>query len=296
MKKAKLLATLVAAALAIGWAGPALGQDQAAQAEEDLAKQAQNPIANIISLPFQNNTSFKVGDLDRTQNVLNVQPVIPITLGSRVNLITRTIIPILYQPDIFSPTASTTGLGDINASFMFSPSRASKVTWGVGPIIYFPTATDSALGSGRWSLGPSFVALTMPGNWVIGGLVNNAWSVGEADEGEADINSFLFQYFVNYNMANGWYLTSAPIWTANWEAEPGNRWIIPMGGGFGRIFRIGSQNFNGQFQAFYNVKTIDPGTLGPGTPQIVPPGGLPPEYSSSSSWSIRFQLQMLFPK
>jgi len=273
----------------LGVATPALGQDQAAaQAAADLAKQAQNPIASLISVPFQNNTNFNMGPNDRNQNVLNIQPVIPFNFGG-LNLITRTIIPVLYRPDMLETSGGTSGMGDINATFFFSPAAPATITWGVGPAIYLPTATDESLGSGRWSAGPSVVVLAMPGNWVIGGLVSNVWSVG-GDEDQEDVNSFLFQYFANYNLPNQWYVSSAPILTANWEAEEGRQWTIPVGGGFGKIFSIGSQPVNGSVQAFYNV--VHP-TLDTTRPPI---GGLPPEDYGDASWTLRLQLQLLFPR
>ena len=287
MREPRLLPTL-AAVCAIGLATPAFAQDQ--QTAEDLAKQAQNPIASLISVPIQNNINFNVGELDRNQNTLNFQPVIPFSMGG-INLITRTIVPVLYRPDLFFPTGGTSGLGDISASFFFSPAAPAKVTWGVGPIIYFPTATDDDLGSDRWSAGPSAVFLMMPGKWVIGALVSNVWSFAGGDEGDADINSFLLQYFVNYNLPNQWYLTSAPILTANWKAES-DKWLIPFGGGFGKIFSIGGQPVNGQVQAFWNAIHPDSGGL-----TIRPPvGGLPPEASDAGSWTLRLQLQLLFPR
>jgi len=273
----------------LGIATPALGQDQAAaQAAADLAKQAQNPIANLISVPFQNNTNFNKGPNERNQNVLNIQPVIPFNFGG-LNLITRTIIPVLYRPDMLETSGGTSGMGDINATFFFSPAAPATITWGVGPAIYLPTATDEALGSGRWSAGPSVVVLAMPGSWVIGGLVSNVWSIG-GDEDQDDVNSFLFQYFVNYNLPNQWYVSSAPILTANWEAEEGGQWTIPVGGGFGKIFSIGSQPVNGSVQAFYNV--VRP-TLLTARPPIA---GLPPEDSGDTAWTLRLQLQLLFPR
>ena len=243
------------------------------EGEASLAQAAQNPIASMISLPFQNNTNFGFGEFDRTQNVLNIQPVIPFRIGSNWNLITRTIIPVITQPDFSSETGSNTGLSDINFSAFFSPSKASKFIWGVGPAIIFPTATADNLGSGKWSAGPTVVGLTMQGSWVIGLLVSNVWSfAGNSDRD--DVNFFFSQYFINYNMNHGWYLTSAPIITGNWKAEPGNQWIVPFGGGPGKIFRLGKQPMNINVQAFYNVVKPD---FGP-------------------DWQFRFALTFLFPK
>ena len=204
--------------------------------ESDLAKAAQNPVGDLISLPFQNNMNFDVGPADRTQNILNIQPVWPIGISKNWNLITRTILPVISQP---APGSDRTfGLGDLNFTGFFSPKMPGKVIWGVGPALVFPTATDDVLGSEKFSIGPSVVVLTMPGSWVIGGLVSNVWSVAGDDE-RADVNFFLAQYFVNYNFPSGWYLTSAPIITANWEADSGEKWTVPFGGGIGKVFRIG---------------------------------------------------------
>ena len=142
----------------------------------------------------------------------------------------------------------------------------------MGGALVLPTASDDALGNDKWSVGPSVVVLTMPGKWVIGSLISNVWSVGGF--GDEDVNFFTWQYFINYNMDNGWYLTSAPIITANWEADSDNTWTVPFGGGIGKIFRIGKQPLNAQVSAYYNVETP----------------------ASGADWQLRLQLQMLFPK
>jgi hypothetical protein len=241
-------------------------------AQEELAKAVQNPVASMISLPFQNNTNFGVGPDDKIQNVLNIQPVWPFALTEDINLITRTIAPIVSQPGIRPGEDRTTGLGDITFTAFLSPANAGKLIWGVGPVFLFPTATDDVLGADKWGLGPSAVLLTMPGNWVIGSVVSNIWSF--AGSGHQDVNFFLWQPFVNYNLPKGWYLTSSPIITANWEARSGQKWIVPVGGGFGKIFRIGSQPMNASIQGFYHVEKPD--VLG--------------------DWAMRVQLQFMFPK
>ena len=243
------------------------------EGEEALAQAVQNPVGDLISVPLQNNTNFGFGPYDRTQNVLNIQPVVPIGLGSDWNLITRTIFPVITQPDFFSESGSTTGLGDVNFSAFFSPAKPGKFIWGVGPAIILPTATDETLGSGKWSAGPSVVGLTIQGPWVAGLLVSQVWSfAGQSDRG--NVNFFLAQYFINYNMNHGWYLVSAPIITSNKEASSGNQWIVPFGAGAGKIFRIGKQPINFNTQAFYNAVKPD---FGP-------------------DWQWRVQLQFMFPK
>ncbi len=241
---------------------------------EEMAKAAQNPVADLISLPFQNNTNFGFGPDDDIQNVLNIQPVIPFHLSENWNLITRTIVPLINQPEVVQGTGDEFGLGDINFTAFFSPKNPTKgIIWGAGPIFAFPTATDEKLGSEKWSLGPSAVALTIQGPWLFGALINNVWSFA-GDDDRDDVNAMLVQPFVNYNLPNGWYLVSSPIITANWEAASGNTWSVPLGGGVGKIFRIGNQPVNAQIQAFYNVEK----------PELV------------GDWTLRFQLQLLFPK
>jgi hypothetical protein len=258
---------LIATALIVLLSTPAYADEKA-----DLAKAAQNPVANMISLPLQYNVNTGIGPRDETQSILNIQPVWPVALNADWNLITRTILPVISQPDIYTGTGREDGLGDINFTAFFSPAKASAVTWGVGPTFVLPTATDDALGADKWSVGASAVVLAMPGKWVVGSLFSNIWSVDGS--GANDVNFFTWQYFINYNLANGWYLTTAPVITANWEADSDNTWTVPFGGGAGKIFRIGKQPVNAQISAYNNVEA--------------PVNG--PE------WQCRFQLQFLFPK
>ncbi len=255
-----------------------------AQDNTDLAKQAQNPIANLISLPLQNNTNFDVGPKERTQNILNVQPVWPFSLNEDWNVITRTIVPVVYVSSgqaggdqvLPSPIDHDYkfGLGDTTFTAFFSPKDSGKLTWGVGPVALIPTATDDVLGVREWGGGLSAVFLGMPGNWVVGSLFSNVWTPEESDGSR--VNFFTWQYFINYNIpdGNGLYLTTAPIMTANWEADSDNRWTIPIGGGVGKIFKIGKQPVNGQVSAYYNVER--------------------PKFAAD--WQLRLQLQFLFPK
>ena len=270
MKTSKMLLTTVVMFVALVLV--AFAASAAEQSEEELAKAAQNPIANMISLPFQNNTNFNLGPNNKTQNILNIQPVIPFSLGTNWNLITRTIMPVISQPG-FAPGQDTQfGLGDMLLSAFLSPAKSGEFIWGVGPIVQLPTHTDDRLGSTEWGLGPTAVALRMDGPWVYGALVNNVWSLGGSDQKK--YNNFLVQPFVNYNFGKtGTYLISAPIATANWRTGD---WVVPVGGGAGQIFKIlGKQPVNVTLQAYYNV--VNPDAIGP-------------------EWSTRLQLQFLFPK
>lgn len=239
---------------------------------EALAKKAQNPIANLISVPVQTNTNFNVGPLNGTQEVINIQPVIPIKLSDDWNVITRWITPLIYQPQFGPGQGDAFGLGDIQPSFFFSPAGGDLI-WGVGPTVVVPTATNRVLGQGKLSFGPTAVIVYTPGHWVLGALVNNVWSVA-GDSHRASVNQGLLQPFVNYNLEGGWYLTTSPIITADWNAASNNRWTVPIGGGGGRLMRIGGLPINISLQGYGNV--------------VSPANG--------PDWTIRFQVQALFPK
>ena len=244
------------------------------ESTEELAKKTQNPVADLISVPFQNNFNFHVGPHNQLQDILNIQPVIPISLDRDWNLITRWVTPVISQPPLTVTGEREFGLGDINPSFFFSPKQPTHgIIWGIGPTFVFPTGTDKTLTQGKYSIGPTFVALTIQGPWVVGVLVNNVWSfAGKSNRGP--VNQMTLQPFVNYNLPGGWYLTSSPIITADWEASDGDRWTVPVGGGFGRVFKIDKQAVNAQLAAYYNVAR--------------PTGG--------ADWQLRAQVQLLFPK
>jgi hypothetical protein len=255
---------------------------RAQQSTQDLAAAAQNPVAAMYSLPFQNNIYRGVGPQhDATANVLNIQPVIPVTVGDW-NIISRTIAPLVYLPSLATGPSEITedslfsgshfGLGDINQSFYFSPAKAAELIWGIGPSFNLPTATATPLGSAKFSMGPAAVALVMPKPLVMGTLVRQLWSV-TGPSSRPNVSQLLLQPFFNYNMEEGWYVVSSPIITANWLA-PSNKWAFPIGGGIGKIFRIGDQPMNASLQAFDYVAS--------------PTGG--------PRWAVRAQLQFLFPR
>ena len=280
-----LLVGLVAQDTPVGPAGTQVATQKtpaAASNAEELRKQSQNPIASLISVPFENLTNFDIGPADRTQNILNIEPVIPVSVAKNWNLITRWIMPIIYQPPpVLLPPASPLqktgvfGFGDLNPSFFLSPKKG-KVTWGVGPTFVFPTATNTTfLGQGKLSVGPTVVALVQPSHFTVGFLANNFWSVaGQSDRNKPAVNQFLLQWFVNYNMKKGWYLVSAPIITANWRAANNNVWNVPFGGGVGRVMKLGFQPVNITAQFYGNA--------------VHPPGASP--------WQMKLEFVLLFPR
>lgn len=254
----------------------------AATNSDALRNAAQNPVASLISVPIQENFNFNIGPADRTQNVLNIQPVIPLSISKDWNLIVRWITPVIYQPlpvpQVSGPPMQSTGvygLGDMNPSFFLVPKK-SKIIWGIGPTVVLPTATNTTfLGQGKLSLGPSVVVLVQPPHWTIGFLANNIWSVaGHSNIDKPAVNQFLFQWFANYNMKKGWYVTTSPIITADWRQSGDNRWTVPFGGGIGRIMKLGFQPVNITAQFYGNA--------------VHPPGASP--------WNLRLQFVLLFPK
>ena len=245
-----------------------MGNLSAQESKEDLSKAAANPLADLISLPFQNNLNMNYGPYKRNVNVLNIQPVIPLFKGK---IITRTIMPIVSIPDFSSESGNETwGLGDIVLTGFYVPE--SKVMWGIGPIIELPTG-GSKRGTEKWSAGPSMVVMAQPGNWTVGLLVNNAWSFAGASDRE-DVNHMLMNAFVVRQLGGGWYVNSAPIITADWTADSEDRWIVPVGAGGGKLVMLGGKlPLNLQTQLYYNAVRPD---FGP-------------------EWQWRMQAQFLIP-
>lgn len=265
----KILNYLLPVLLVLAASNLAVAQENTA---EVLAKEAQNPIASMISLPIQSNIDFDWGPNSDTFAVTNIQPVIPFKLNDDWNLVTRTILPVVSMPGVTPGQSRKWGTSDMLFTSFFVPADSGDWTWGVGPMVQLPTTSNDRLGKDEWGAGASFIALTMPGRWVMGGMVSNLWGISE-DPGD-EINLLTFQPFVNYNLDKGWYLTFSPIITANWEAESDQRWTIPLGGGVGKVFKVGSQAMNAQMQYYYHLRKPD----------------------ITGDWSIRLQLQFMFPK
>jgi len=271
-RDSKVLLLMTAAACLLAMA-PVSAQESDAAA---LARAAQNPIADMISVPFQNNTNFDVGPLEKTQDVLNVQPVLPFSLNADWNVITRTIVPLISQPAFAPDQDREFGIGDIQFAAFFSPKKVvNGWVWGVGAIAQLDTATHERLGEGAWGLGPTAVAMHLGKSWNYGVLINNVWSVSEED-GRGSVNKMLFEPFFSYNFPDspGRYLAFDPIITADWTADSDQRWTVPLGLGIGQIMKFGKQPVNLQASGYYFVEKPD----------------------DAASWQLRLQMQLLFPK
>jgi hypothetical protein len=237
-----------------------------------LVTESLNPVGHMVKLPLQNNFDFGVGPDKVTQYTLNIEPIIPFRLNDEWNLVTRAVIPIINQPSAGPDRPSATGLGDINPALFLSPSRSHGQFYGFGPTCTLPTGTSPSLTSGEWSLGPAAVYLATPGPWMIGAFANQQWSV--AGWGERNVSLTTLQPMAIYHLPRGWYLVSVPIITANWEVRSDDRWTVPVGGGAGKIVKLGKVPMNLQLQAFYNVEHPREG----------------------ADWQLRFQMLFLFPK
>lgn len=269
MKKPALLAA-IPATMALADFRPAQAQqaavadkaaDTSGESDSDLAKKVQNPIGDLVTFPFQSNTNFGVGPHNGAQEILNIQPVIPFHLNENWNVITRTILPLVWNPEMSPLPSADFGASPTGFSAFLTPSHPTNGwLWGLGPVVQVPTITSPYLGSSVWGGGPTGVLVYMKGPWVAGALVNNIWSFGGTSGRFGNgYSNFLTQLFVNYNFSGGWYLTSAPIITANWDI-PGTKWTVPIGGGVGRLIKIGKQPVNLMVGAYYNVIKPD---LGP---------------------------------
>ena len=267
-RRASLLAAMLAVTALCTAVLPVLAQESS-----EIAKQAQNPIASLISVPIENDFNPQTGIKKDDSYVLELKPVIPVRLSNDWTMITRTVIPVIQVPDLAPGVDGTAGVGDVQLSLFLSPAKAGTVIWGVGPVISFPTASQEILGTKKVSVGPTVVVLRSQGHWLFGTLVQNLFSVA-GPAARPDVNQMLLQPFANYNLRHGWYLTSSPIITANWEVSPNQRWVVPVGGGVGKIVHFGKLPVNMYTQFFRNVERPD----------------------GTTHWSARFQAQLLFPK
>jgi hypothetical protein len=236
-----------------------------------LGKEQQNPISSMATIPWQMNFNSGGGLEDGTFFLLNLQPVIPFKVSRNWNMIVRTIVPIVSVPG--PETTTYSGIGDIQEQVYLTPSKGGKVIWGFGPVVSMPTATAAPLQTGSWAAGPTFVALTMPGPWVIGAVANNVSTF--SDSGSATkVNQFLLQPFINFNFGKGWAVSTVPVITANWDAEEGQKWTVPVGAGISRTIVFSGRPMTLAFHYYHNVVHPD----------------------AAAADQVRFMVVMLFPK
>ncbi len=211
-------------------------QEKPASSPEELAKKLANPVASLISLPFQNNTDYGIGPYNGSRNTLNIQPVIPLSLTSSLNLITRWIFPVIGQRDITDENTKQDGLGDAVISTFVSP-KESKLIWGVGPVFLVPIATNDFLGTKKFGIGPTALVLKQAGGWTFGALMNQIWSVA-GEENRSNVNQMFLQPFLAHNWKSGAGVGVNAEITQNWEASTTTTFINPTVSG---VTKLGTQ-------------------------------------------------------
>lgn len=236
--------------------------------DADVVKQLSNPLASLISVPFQFNSDSGYGSADGDQVTLNIQPVIPFSLTDDLNLITRTIITYKWQNDIQGNSGRNQGWGDTTMSFWFSPAASdNSVTWGVGPVLYIPTSSNRALGVGEWGGGITGVVLSQRDGWTYGGLANHIWTF-DSDQ----INSTYIQPFLSYSTANAWTFTLNSEASYDWNAT---EWTKPINFMVSKLVNIGGQKVSLQAGTRYHYES---------------------PASGPDGWGLRVAATLVFPK
>jgi hypothetical protein len=285
VKSVLLSATLALSPMVLARPAPAqqngadTGEPGAGEAAEDaenaeLLVAFENPISDLLSVPLRSDTDYNIGPFDRARETFTFRPTIPIPVTRELNVVARIILPIIYQPDVDNVGGGSSGVGDTTATFFLTPSRAGQLAWGLGPAFLFPTATQVNTGQGKWGIGPSAVAVLQPGPWTFGVLINNIWSFAGPIQ-RPQVNQMTLQYTIDYNLPDAWYLASSPFVLSNWTAAGGADWLVPFGGGVGKIFRVAHFPLDAEIQAFWNA--------------------IRPDDPPAPSWTLRLQIALLFP-
>lgn len=227
----------------------------AQDSQADVAKKLNNPVADMISVPFQANYDQDIGPGEKGERyLLNVQPVIPISLNKDWNVISRTILPVIQLNDV-PPGNDENGIGDVLQSFFFSPKAPTSSGWilGAGPAINMKTATDDLLGTGKWSAGPTAVALKQEDGWTYGALMNHLWSFS-GDSDRTDVDATYMQPFLAYTTAKFTTFTINTESTYDWE---GNDWSVPVNLMASQLFKVGQQPMSLQLGLRYWAQSPD---------------------------------------
>lgn len=238
--------------------------------DSELARLKQNPVSGLREVILDATVSPDVRDSGYDIGSYSLQVVWPFSLSENYKVISYSILPV-YQLPGPAQENSTTGVGNTLLNFLVSPKQPGKLVWGAGPAVVLPTRSEPELGSNRAGLGPSGVLFYAHDAWSVGAVAQNVWSLGGS--GRNEVNEFGLQYIFNYNLADGWYLYSNATITADWEVSSDERWTVPLGGGFGKVFSFAGYSWSASAQAFSNVETP----------------------SDAPKWSWNMQLSMMFP-
>jgi hypothetical protein len=246
-----------------------------AQESPSLVKDAKNPFADLVNLQLFYDANLGVGPANNTQQVVTLQPLVPVHLTSDWIVITRTILPLIEQPGTAPGEGSVHGLGDTQFAALLSPARVGSLNWGLGPVFQLPTASNQALGQGKWGAGPAAGFQWTGTQWTLGLVALNIWSFAGSSN-RPEVNQMQLQPSVNYTFKDNpnRYLSFGPTITADWTASASQRWTVPVSLGIGQLLKFGQRSVNLQTTAYYNV---------------VAPSG-------DSQWTLELLVQFLFPE
>jgi len=277
--------TNISFVLAIMFTLSITGQEDSDIPEVDLGQKTQNPLADLIMIPIQNNIMFNGSQNKETGYLMNIMPTYPVAFNN-FSLINRAVFTWGYIPGIYQggdqipggmpdngETDGVWGMGDLNLTSYFTPTPKGTFSWGIGPSLTMPTASDNRMGSGKWSLGPSLVFVWQPQKWTIDAIIRQLWSVG-GDENRFDVNQFYLQPLAAYNLRKGWAVATMPIITANWDYDDDNIWMVPVGGGVNKLFNTNKTPMLLMVHYYYNA--------------------IKPTLAASSE--LRIQLSIILPK
>ncbi len=260
---------MLGAATAVALAAPSIAQ--AEDSEADLAKKLSNPVASLISVPFQFNYDERYGPDDGGRYALNIQPVVPVHLTPEWNLIIRTIVPVIYQERTSPTTGVAQGLGDVSQSFFFSPAQPKNgLIWAVGPALLWPTG-ESELGTKKLGAGPTFLILKQQGGTTYGLLANHIWSYADlGHNARSDVSSTFIQPFLSWTSPKATTVGINAESTYNWKTKA---WTIPVNLTVSQLYKFGQQRVS----------------LGGGVRVYAARDGTGPE------WGARFTATFLYP-
>jgi Putative MetA-pathway of phenol degradation len=246
----------------------------AQQTPESLEKLARNPVGDSIKIPVAESINFDAGPYARTSNSLQIQPTIPFPIAKEWLLIPRIVAPLTdYEPQVSQASGGNTGLGDTVATLFLTPAHTGMVAWGAGPSLLIPTATETNTGAGKWGLGPSLAFILQP-NWgSIATAVQNIWSFAGNSQ-RTPVNQLQIETSLSYNFPRGWYLLTAPTFSADWTQSRGERWLAPFGGGIGRTVEIARKGVDWNIALYSNA--------------IRPEGQLYPKWQMSLQWTLLY--------
>lgn len=247
----------------------AMAQNDTIAQGNDLAKQFHNPLGTLKALPMQLDVDFNIGDDKETGYTYTFQPIFPIKLSKNWTMVSYTILPVTSMPD--GSGGRNSGLGDLEVFLYFTPAKPKGIfIWGIGPNVVFPTATNSNLGTSKWSVGPALALGVQSGSWTAFGLFDNVWSVG--GWGDTPVNTFNFQYYITWQSPGSWFFITNYVISSDWTAPSNEAWTVPIGAGVGSMVKFHKLSGAAYVQSSYNV--------------VAPTGG--------SNWGMIFAFELIF--